>query len=164
MVNLNGPVGKNLTAEPVWKLLIYDKMGQDIISPLLSVKELRELGVTLHLPLDTERDAIPEVPVIYFVMPTEENISRICQDFRNQLYDHYYLNFITPIPRQKLDDLASAALQSNVAASICKVFDQFSYFISLEDEMFTLRESDKETISYYGMYDMSLQSFVLINV
>ena len=31
------------------QVLIYDKFGSDIISPLLSVKELRNLGVTLHL-------------------------------------------------------------------------------------------------------------------
>jgi hypothetical protein len=38
-----------MAVEPVWKLLILDKYGQDIISPLISVKQLRELGVTLHL-------------------------------------------------------------------------------------------------------------------
>ena len=31
------------------QVLIYDKSGSDIISPLLTVKELRSLGVTLHL-------------------------------------------------------------------------------------------------------------------
>ncbi len=31
------------------QVLIYDKNGSDIISPLLTVKELRSLGVTLHL-------------------------------------------------------------------------------------------------------------------
>ena len=48
MLNLNQPQSK-LAAEPVWKILIYDRIGQDIISPLISVKELRELGVTLHV-------------------------------------------------------------------------------------------------------------------
>ena len=28
---------------------MYDRYGQDIISPLLNVKELREMGITLHL-------------------------------------------------------------------------------------------------------------------
>ena len=51
MLNLNQPVsrGSVAAAEPVWKVLIYDKFGSDIISPLLSVRELRDLGVTLHL-------------------------------------------------------------------------------------------------------------------
>lgn len=147
MINLNE---KDTSSEPVWKLLIYDRTGQDIISPLLSVKELRDLGVTLHVSINSERDAIPEVPVIYFVLPTDENISRICSDFKNQLYDHFYLNFITPIRADKIQMLAQTALSSNVQSSVCKVFDQFSYFISLEDELFVLRESESDFISYYG--------------
>lgn len=49
MLSLNIPITSSQTTEPVWKVLIYDRFGQDIISPLVSVKELRELGVTLHL-------------------------------------------------------------------------------------------------------------------
>ena len=49
MLNLNQPMTKALAAEPVWKILIYDRCGQDIISPLISIKELREMGVTLHV-------------------------------------------------------------------------------------------------------------------
>ena len=40
---------RNNNVEPSWKVLIYDQTGSDILGPLLSVKELRELGVTLHL-------------------------------------------------------------------------------------------------------------------
>lgn len=32
-----------------------------------------------HRLLHSDRDAIPEVPAIYFVLPTEENVKRICQ-------------------------------------------------------------------------------------
>lgn len=49
MLNLNKPITKLSSSEPVWKVLVYDKIGQDIISPLLSVKELREEGVTLFV-------------------------------------------------------------------------------------------------------------------
>jgi sec1 family domain-containing protein 1 len=49
MLNMNQPLTKTLAAEPVWKILIYDRVGQDIISPLMSVQELRELGCTLHM-------------------------------------------------------------------------------------------------------------------
>lgn len=33
-----------------------------------------------------------------------------------------------------------------------QVFDQYLNFISLEDEMFTVRNQDRDSISYYGMY------------
>lgn len=49
MLNLNHTQSKTLASEPVWKILIYDRVGQDIISPLISIRELRELGVTLHM-------------------------------------------------------------------------------------------------------------------
>lgn len=151
MLSLNAPVTKSVAAEPVWKVLIYDRYGQDIISPLVSVKELRELGVTLHLLLHSDRDPIPDVPAVYFVMPTDENVQRIAQDFQNQLYDAYYLNFSSAISRQRLEDIASAALQSNCVPQIQKVFDQYQNFITLEDDMFILRHQNSDAISYYAI-------------
>nr|XP_033808366.1 sec1 family domain-containing protein 1 isoform X1 [Geotrypetes seraphini] len=148
MLNFNVPPVKTGTGEPVWKVLIYDRFGQDIISPLLSVKELRDMGITLHLLLHTDRDAIPDVPAVYFVMPTEENIDRICQDLRNQLYENYFLNFISAISRSKLEDIASAALGASAVSQVAKVFDQYLNFITLEDDMFILCNQNKEVVSY----------------
>ena len=151
MLNFNAPQTKANIAEPQWKILVYDRFGQDIISPLLTVKELRDLGVTLHLNLHTDRDPIPDVPAIYFVMPTDDNIQRICRDFQNGLYESYYLNFISAISRQKLEDIAGAAVQSGSVQQVSKVVDQYLNFISLEDNLFTLRHQDREPISYYAI-------------
>ena len=151
MINFNAPLTKANAAEPQWKILVYDRFGQDIISPLLTVKELRDLGVTLHLNLHTDRDPIPDVPAIYFVMPTDDNIQRICRDFQNGLYESYYLNFISAISRQKLEDIASAAVQSGSVQQVSKVVDQYLNFISLEDDLFSLRHQDREPISYYAI-------------
>lgn len=49
MLNLNEAEPKREGIVPVWKVLIYDRIGQDIISPLISIKELREHGITLHM-------------------------------------------------------------------------------------------------------------------
>ncbi|KAK2892292.1 hypothetical protein Q8A73_017957 [Channa argus] len=157
MLNFNAPPLKNTAAEPVWKVLIYDRFGQDIISPLLSVKELRDMGITLHLLLHSDRDSIPDVPAIYFIMPTEENIDRICQDLRNQLYESYYLNFISAISRSKLEDIASAALAANAVSQVTKVFDQYLNFITLEDDMFILCHQNKELISYHAINRADIQ-------
>lgn len=32
-----------------WKVLVYDDVGRDIISPLLNIGQLRQCGVTLHM-------------------------------------------------------------------------------------------------------------------
>lgn len=151
MLNLNQPPNKAMASEPVWKILVYDRYGQDIISPLISIKELREMGVTLHVQLHSDRDPIPDVPAVYFCMPTEENLGRIGQDLQNNVYDIYHLNFISPISRQRLEDLAAAALQANCVSHIHKVFDQYLNFISLEDDMFILRQQNSDAISYYAI-------------
>ena len=45
----------------------------------------------------------------------------LLQDFHDQMYEGYYLNFISAISRQKLEDLALSAIQNNVVASVAKV-------------------------------------------
>ena len=54
-------------------------------------------------------------------MPSQENINRICRDCGAQLYDQYYFNFITPIPREMLEQLAKAAVETNSVTQISKV-------------------------------------------
>ncbi|XP_022669028.1 sec1 family domain-containing protein 1-like isoform X1 [Varroa destructor] len=150
MLNLNVSQ-KGKANEPVWKVLVYDRAGQDIISPLLSVRDLRDLGVTLHLLIHSDRDPIPEVPAVYFVAPSQENISRIGQDFRNELYDQYYLNFISPLSRQYLEDLALAAISANCVQNVSKVFDQYLNFITIDNDMFLLKQHGREEVSYYAL-------------
>ncbi|XP_053612284.1 protein sly1 homolog isoform X2 [Plodia interpunctella] len=151
MLNLNQPITKSIASEPTWKVLVYDRVGQDIISPLMSIKELRELGVTLHVQLHSDRDTIPEVPAVYFCAPTEENLGRICQDLDNGIYDQYHLNFISPITRQKLEDLAASAIQSNSAVNIHKIYDQYLNFICLEDDLFIMKHQQSDPLSYYAI-------------
>lgn len=102
--------------------------------------------------LHSDRDPIPEVPAVYFCAPTEENLGRICQDLDNGIYDQYHLNFISPITRQKLEDLAASAIQSNSAVNIHKVFDQYLNFICLEDDLFIMKHQQSDSLSYYGLY------------
>ena len=143
-----------------WRVLIYDMNGRDIVSPLLPVAQLRELGIAFFDLLHTRRDQIAglqimrpplrlileaDAPAVYFVMPTEENIKRICEDMEAQLYggyamivsichlsslslqDSYQFNFIAPIPRRLLETLASTAL--DVDAKVAKVYDVVSMLL-----------------------------------
>ncbi|KAI6657600.1 hypothetical protein LOD99_343 [Oopsacas minuta] len=146
----------SLLTRPVWKVLIYDRLGQDIISPLLTVKQLRDLGVTLHLPLHTKRDSITEAPAVYFILPTDENIQRICQDIKQQVYGTFYLNFLTAISREKLEHIALAVCQSGNTEIISKVVDQFLNFIAIEDDLFILREYQSDLISYQALNSSSV--------
>lgn len=45
-----------------YKLLILDAQCRDIVAPLMKVHQLRALGITLHLSIESERQPIEEVP------------------------------------------------------------------------------------------------------
>jgi hypothetical protein len=79
-----------MKGNPVWKFLVFDKMGQDIISSVLRVSDLREVGVTVHMQLKADRRLqMEDVPAstnptqwqlltaIYLLEPTADNINLI---------------------------------------------------------------------------------------
>ena len=72
------------------------------------------------------------------------------QDLRKQLYSNYYLNFISPLSRALLEDLAQAALDANAVGQVARVYDQYLNFVTLEDDLFVARHSGREDVSYYG--------------
>jgi sec1 family domain-containing protein 1 len=39
----------NENGDPVWKVLVFDNLGRDIISSVLRVNDLRSKGITIHL-------------------------------------------------------------------------------------------------------------------
>jgi hypothetical protein len=45
------PTGPILTTdgEPIWKVLVFDDLGRDVISSVLRVSDLRAMGVTMHM-------------------------------------------------------------------------------------------------------------------
>jgi len=126
------------TAHNQWKILIYDKTCRSIISPLLSVSNLRRRGVTLHLLIDTEREPIPDVPAIYFVEPTRANISIIAHDCSVGLYKSAHLNFVTRIERTLLEEFARLVVQANCVKKVVSVYDQYLDYVCLEQNLFTL--------------------------
>ena len=146
MLNLNSSKSENS-----WKILVFDEYGRDIIAPLLTVKELRECGVTLNLLISEKREPIPDVPVVYFVMPTKNNIDLISSDCKNQMYDKFYINFITAVSRQLLEDLAQLNIESDSVYRIEKIFDQYLSFCMLEQNLFTISAYDSEICSYYAL-------------
>lgn len=39
----------NSDGEPIWKVLVFDNLGRDVISSVLRVNDLRGWGITIHL-------------------------------------------------------------------------------------------------------------------
>ena len=121
-----------------WKILIYDRHTRGIISPLLSVSQLRSLGVTLHLLLHSDREPIPDVPAVYFVQPTEENLSVIARDCSRRMYLRSHLHFSTRMERPVMEEFARLVVNTGGLDAVASVHDQFVEFACLEDRLFTL--------------------------
>lgn len=62
-----------------------------------------------------------DVPAVYLVEPSAENIARIGLDLQANLYESFYLNFTSSIPRTLLEELACNSIQNGASALISKV-------------------------------------------
>ncbi|OJJ80081.1 syntaxin-binding protein [Aspergillus glaucus CBS 516.65] len=128
----------NQDGDPIWKVLVFDNMGRDVISSVLRVNDLRTWGVTIHLNLTSARYPIPDVPVIYLVEPTPDNIKTITDDLSRGLYTPAYVNFLSSVPRPLLEDFAGEIATTGTAEHIAQVFDQYLNFIVAEPDLFSL--------------------------
>ncbi|EGX45123.1 hypothetical protein AOL_s00173g224 [Orbilia oligospora ATCC 24927] len=133
--------------EPLWKVLVFDNLGRDVISSVLRVNDLRANGVTIHLNLNSQRHPIPDVPAIYIVEPTSENIKLITKDLQAKLYETTYINFTSSIPRTLLEEFAAITAQTQTSSQIAQVYDQYLNFVVSEPDLFSLHLSDV----YYTM-------------
>ncbi|KAI5851808.1 Sec1-like protein [Tricharina praecox] len=137
----------NEDGEPIWKVLVFDNLGRDVISSVLRVQDLRNFGVTIHLNLHSPRHPIPDVPVVYLVEPTSENVAAIAADLSKNLYETAYVNFLSSVPRPLLEDFAAMTAENNTSEKIAQVFDQYLNFVVSEPDLFSLHLKD----AYYTL-------------
>ncbi|KAL8895990.1 MAG: hypothetical protein Q9192_003332 [Flavoplaca navasiana] len=128
----------NSDGDPIWKVLVFDNLGRDVISSVLRVNDLRGWGVTIHLNLNSPRHPIPDVPVLYLVEPTPANLALINQDLSKSLYSEAYINFLSSIPRPLMEDFAAQIAEAGTAESISQVYDQYLNFVVAEPDLFSL--------------------------
>lgn len=128
----------NSEGDPIWKVLVFDNLGRDVISSVLRVNDLRAWGVTIHLNLSATRHPIPDVPVLYLVEPTSANLALINQDLSKNLYSEAYINFLSSIPRPLMEEFAAQIAEAGTAESISQVFDQYLNFVVAEPDLFSL--------------------------
>ncbi|CAI4215315.1 unnamed protein product [Parascedosporium putredinis] len=141
--NANGGVRSSaqiLTSEgePIWKVLVFDDLGRDVISSVLRVSDLRSMGVTMHMHIGASRHPIPEVPVIYLVEPTSKNLKAITNDLQNGLYSPAHINFLSSLPRVLLEEFAAETATAGTSEHISQLFDQYLNFIVAEPNLFSL--------------------------
>ncbi|TFK26705.1 Sec1-like protein [Coprinopsis marcescibilis] len=134
----SGLKSPSVAGPPVWKVLVLDQQTRDVLAVVLQVQDLRDAGITLHVQLHSLRPALPDVPAIYFVSPTLQNIKRITEDLRKGLYESFHLNFVDPLPRSLLEELAASVAQDGTGDLIQQVVDQYLSFITPSASLFSL--------------------------
>lgn len=141
------PAGSILTPEgqPIWKVLVFDELGRDVISSVLRVSDLRSMGVTMHMGLAQRRHPIPDVPVIYLLEPTKKNLDAIANDLAAGLYSPAHINFLSTIARPLLEDFSNAVVAADTHEHIAQVFDQYLNFIVAEPDLFSLGMQKEHT-------------------
>ncbi|CAG8949931.1 hypothetical protein HYFRA_00004262 [Hymenoscyphus fraxineus] len=128
----------NSDGDPIWKVLVFDDLGRDVISSVLRVNDLRTWGVTMHMHIASARHPIPDVPVLYLVEPTPSNLQAITNDLSRGLYSPAYINFLSSIPRPLLEDFARQTAEAGTSESISQFYDQYLNFIVGEPDLFSL--------------------------
>ncbi|GEQ71209.1 hypothetical protein JCM33374_g4890 [Metschnikowia sp. JCM 33374] len=143
MLHLNKDGAADLTLaskneEIVWKVLVMDRKSQAVISSILRVNDLLRCGITVHTLISAQRSPLPDVPVIYFVEPTLQNISLIIQDLQDDKYESFYVNFTSAIKRELLEEFAKKVSLCGMGHKIKQVYDQYLDFIVTEPNLFSL--------------------------
>lgn len=115
-----------------------DKVSKDILATSLRVQDLRENGVTLHMQLHSDRPPLPDVPAVYFVSPTSQNVQRIAQDMKRMLYESFYVNFTSTVPKPVMEEFANLVATDGTGQLVQQVYDQYLNFIVLEPNLFEL--------------------------
>ena len=111
MLHLNKEGSADLTLaskseEIIWKVLVLDTKSRAILSSVLRVNDLLKCGITVHALITSNRASLPDVPVIYFIEPTIENILVVIDDLNQDKYDSFYINFTSLINRELLEEFA----------------------------------------------------------
>lgn len=128
----------NISDISTWKVLVYDKFSQEVITTAIKTSALKSHGVTVHFAIDSYRQHVPEVPAIYFVEPTLVNIQAILKDLKKRLYKGFCINFTSAVPEALLTELAKGAQDAGVAEQVLSVFDRHVSFVSPAPALFTL--------------------------
>lgn len=139
-LNKDGPADLTLARgdDIVWKVLVFDRKSRAVVSSVLRVNDLLRCGITVHVLISAERLPLPDVPAVYFVEPTRQNILSIISDLTNDTYDSFYVNFTSSIDRELLEEFAKSVSLSGKSAKIKQVYDQYTDFIVTEPNLFSL--------------------------
>ena len=94
----------------------------------------------MHAVVSDARDGIPDVPAVYFLRPTPENVAAIAADAAARRYKAQYVYFTQPIARSTLQSLAQQMVAANASSLLARVVDRYNDFVTLGSDLFSLAQ------------------------
>mmetsp|Transcript_28578 Transcript_28578/g.20645 ORF Transcript_28578/g.20645 Transcript_28578/m.20645 type:complete len:82 (-) Transcript_28578:1516-1761(-) len=80
----------------------------------MKVGDLRSSNVLLHLNINTKREPVKQVPVVYLVEPTLANFKSIASDAAQSLYDYIFVAFTKQVSEDAICAFAEEMQRNRV--------------------------------------------------
>jgi hypothetical protein len=88
--------------------------------------------------LHSDREPIPDVTAVYFVLPTKENLDRIARDCSKNLYKSARISCCGRMERATMEQFASLVVTTGGLGRVESLMDNYVDFVSLEGRLFHL--------------------------
>ncbi|PFH36514.1 Sec1 family protein [Besnoitia besnoiti] len=144
-------------ASTAWKILVFDDVAKDLLAPLMTVGMLRRQGVTLHLPLKSQRSTVAEAPAVYLVSPTEETVQRLLEELQQKLYAFYFFNFTDRLSDDLMQLLARGAVEAGMVSQVVSVVDRYVDYVCLSPSEFSLNKPGIYSLLNGGSSDAQIE-------
>jgi sec1 family domain-containing protein 1 len=154
----DGEGSDGILSRSPWQVLVVDEFAREMLSALLTSRDLRRHGITLQTRVDAPRGPVPDAPATYVIAPTPENIAWLAKDVTTRRqYERVSIAFTGAASRSLL---AALAAQLTVPAPIARVVDMHTSFVSLEQQFFSLAIRDSFVKLKRINDDDALHSFI----
>ncbi|OQS55740.1 SLY1 [Ecytonucleospora hepatopenaei] len=117
-----------------FRVLLLDEYTKQIISPLFTLSELREAGICAYFMLGEKINKVEEIPAIVYA----KDFTLVTQEIVKLNFCSYYVYCSYQIKRNDLQNLACKLGEFGEANRIKNIYDTFTNFVSLQDNLFTL--------------------------
>jgi syntaxin-binding protein 1 len=135
---------RNGSSKLTWKVLVMDKFTVKIMSSACKMSEITQEGISLVEVITKHRQPMTAMEVIYFIQPTEENVTAFLSDMtgKSPLYKKAFVFFSSPVSRSlvnliKKDMRAMKRIGGlKEVASICHfyIFSDFPYLHAISQD------------------------------
>jgi len=89
-----------------WKVLVMDPLTTHVMSSACKMSDILDRGVALVEDLTKSRQPQPSMAAVYFISPTIQSVTALCQDFAKEpLYGSANVFFSSKVPSEYITEI-----------------------------------------------------------